>query len=200
MNPVSEIGIFTFVPGANIQEALAGVEAISSRQEDIRNIRWGGVCTDEETKMQLVADWDDLSYHERYVQSGADYAAVADILGPILAAPPVVFHTHLDQDALGIVLDAPVVEVITFYSVSEGFQDVARGVLSTRCASEGGAGFVDAPVLEEIAQQAGGVNASAHSAAVAWAGRRQDQNQNQDLDWVLPGAGGVERHNVRFDA
>lgn len=108
-----------------------------------------------------MLDWDDQRYHEQYTKS-TDYVAVGDILTPILAAPPVVFHAHLDQEILATVLEAPIVELITFYSVSDGFQDILRGALSSRYSL-----FVDAPIIEELVQQPGGENGSAHFAAIA---------------------------------
>ncbi|KAL4876002.1 hypothetical protein BJY04DRAFT_223488 [Aspergillus karnatakaensis] len=183
MNPVTEICFFTFIPTADLKKVAAGVDAIPSRPPGIRT---GKVTHD----VLFLLDWDDIRCHEQFTRSGADYEAVGDILTPALAAPPVVFHASLDQEILAAVMDAPVVELVTFYHVSDVFQDILRRELSSKFDL-----FVDAPVVEALAQQPGGAEGPAHFPAIAVTG---ESGVERSQEYTFPGCEGVERRYVRY--
>ncbi|PLB46735.1 hypothetical protein P170DRAFT_477606 [Aspergillus steynii IBT 23096] len=157
---VTEVALLTFLPDADIESSLSTVEAISSRQEGIGERRWGRVG-DDETTVQFLANWADISYHEQYIK----------ILTPILAAPPVVFHVHLDQNVLHRVLDAPIVEVVTFYGTSEETQSIPGRVLGSSSAQGSHSTVVHGPVVEQLAKPGDNATTRAYFAMAGWDSR-----------------------------
>jgi hypothetical protein len=152
-----------------------------------------------------------MAFHKQYEQTPIDYPTVVGILTPILAASLRVFHSHLDQDRLCAVMDAPIVEVLTLFSDAADFSDAARPVLEAVCGSAGAAcaGFVDGPVIEAIAQnpEIEGARGPAHFVAVGWesVGARTGALAGRGGSWAaaIPnsgrGRGGVQVPGVTGD-
>lgn len=151
-----------------------------------------------------MTDWLDISYHDAFQNSGADFEALFTIITPILAGAPQIFHLRIDPDAINKVLDAPIVELVTYYHVGEGFDEAVAQTLAIGTKSEGCLGFVRAPVVEEIGIAQGGVEGKAHYAAISWASleARTEAMEREEVKasgLLLEGKiGGSEVHHVKF--
>jgi hypothetical protein len=149
----------------------------------------------------------DIAYHKKFEQSGGDYEAVGSALGPVLAAPPTMYHVHLDPNTQELVLKAPFVEVTSFFSVPKDFKEGAREFLELVGSSKGCMGVVHGDIVEEIPRAGGDVNGSAYFAALAWISIdahmhavKEDHVRNK-INLVL-GEGRakeIEMHHVRFN-
>jgi hypothetical protein len=54
-------------------------------------------------------DWDTIEAHRQFEASGADFAAVGDVLGPVLAKPPAMHHVNFKTAVADIVSSAATV-------------------------------------------------------------------------------------------
>ncbi|KAL3483115.1 EthD domain-containing protein [Aspergillus germanicus] len=161
--PVTEVGFFTFLADANIAKALADIETIALRQPGIHNLSWGRF----ENKLGRY----ELPQTIRTDGHRLPRRRIA-ILTPTLAGQPLVFYAELNRTRLRAVMDALIVEMITFFSVAADFSDIARSILEAVYHSAGAAcaGFMDGPVIEAIRQDGGGNQKPGlmHFAAVNW--------------------------------
>ncbi|KAL4943098.1 hypothetical protein BDV06DRAFT_221529 [Aspergillus oleicola] len=148
----------------------------------------------------FIGNWDDIICHWNFEKSESDYSAVGAILAGILAGPVQKFHVYLDQDTLCRVLDAPAVEVFIITCVSEDFQSNAQHLVSTGCTAQQNQGFVQGPIIEEIAHQAGETVGPACFAAIAWdlLDLCTRASVLEAKKYFLMNAGVVRIHHVRF--
>ncbi|KAL5340221.1 hypothetical protein BJX70DRAFT_361838 [Aspergillus crustosus] len=202
--PVTEIVVLSFHPDINPKETITSLENILAEQEGFRSLRWGH-WDEDETKVQLTINWDDISYHRRFEQSGADFEAGDLILRPVITSPPAIFHVYLDQAALNKILDTPVVELATFYSVPADFATRAETFFDL-LALNGCSGIVHADVVEEIALDDEKEESKAYFAALAWSSIEEhievvQQEIVQQHTGLIIGEGRgqkIEMHHVRF--
>lgn len=178
---------------------LASKPCLSTPQQNLIPA-WFIFQTKEKKILNSITDWADISYHEKYQQSGADYATVGAILTPTLAAMPIVFHVHLDQDALKSVLDAFIVEVVTFYDISEETGNRIQRALDSPHAEGIPGRVVHGAVVEELTRPGGNVSGKAY---FAMAGLESRESQGL-LSMLDPEIGrneleSAELRYVRFD-
>ncbi|KAJ5988392.1 hypothetical protein N7481_003602 [Penicillium waksmanii] len=133
-------------------------------------MHWRQVDGDK-SKIQFLANRANINYHGNSQQPGAGHAAAGTILTPDLAGMPIVFPVHLVQDALKIVLDVFIVEVVMFYDISEEIENrLLRALDSPR--AEGSQGWVvHGAMVEEPTRLRYNVSGRAYFAMAGWESR-----------------------------
>ncbi|CEN60249.1 hypothetical protein ASPCAL02690 [Aspergillus calidoustus] len=200
--PVTEVVVLTLKPDVDVDGPAESLFNIIARQEGFRRLKWGR-WEEDPTKVQLMINWDDISYHVAFTQSGADYQELFAGLTPLIAAPPEIFHLELDPETINNVLDDPIVELATFFNVGEGFEEAVANTLAVGTRSEGCLGFARGPVVEELAY-GDGAKGKAHYAAISWTSleartattQREDVRESGQL--LMSKIGGYEVHHVKF--
>jgi quinol monooxygenase YgiN len=217
--PVTEVVVLTVKPEVDVDGPAEGLFSIIARQEGFRRLKWGR-WEEDPNKVQLMIstppyrncirtslltlpDWDDISSHIAFTQSGADYQELFAGLTPLIAAPPEIFHLQIDPDAINKILDDPIVELATFFLVGEGFEEAVTNTLAVNTKSEGCLGFARGPVVEELAYE-DGPKGKAHYAAISWTSleartattQREDVKESGQL--LIGKIGGYEVHHVKF--
>ncbi|KAL5338123.1 hypothetical protein BJX70DRAFT_399031 [Aspergillus crustosus] len=199
---VTEIGLLTIKPSTNLDEHIDEVIALISRQEGFRQLKWGR-WEEDENKIQIFINWDDISFHEKFTQS-TDYSALFAVLTPILAAEPVLLHAHFDEESINRILSDPVVELATFFSIGDGFGEAVDKTLSVGAQAPGYLFHTRADVVEELAPPTGGEKGKAHFAAISWNSleERWKATEREDVreagGALVAKLGGYEVHHVRF--
>ncbi|KAL2826193.1 hypothetical protein BJY01DRAFT_229863 [Aspergillus pseudoustus] len=200
--PVTEVVILTVKPDADVEGPAEGLFNIIARQEGFQRLKWGR-WEEDPNKVQLMINWDDISYHIAFTQSGADYQELFAGLTPLIAAPPEIFHLQIDTDAVNKILDDPVVELATFYLVGDGFEEAITNALAAGAKSEACLGSVRGAVVEELALGENG-KGKAQYAAISWTSleARAEAAQSEDVKEsgkaVVGTIGGFEVHHVKF--
>ncbi|KAL3462543.1 hypothetical protein BJX64DRAFT_258900 [Aspergillus heterothallicus] len=200
--PVTEVVVLTVKPDVDVDGPAEGLFKIIARQEGFRRLKWGR-WEEDPNKVQLMINWDDISCHIAFTQSGADYQELFAGLTPLIAAPPEIFHLQIDTDAVDKILDAPIVELATFYLVGEDFEEAVTNTLAVGTKSEGCLGFVRGSVVEELTYGDSG-KGKAHYAAISWTSleARTATTQRDDVKEsglaLIGKIGGYEVHHVKF--
>lgn len=200
--PVTEVVVLTVKPDTDVDGPAEGLFSIIARQEGFRRLKWGR-WEEDPNKVQLMINWDDISSHIAFTQSGADYQELFAGLSPLIAAPPEIFHLHIDPDTINKILDDPIVELATFFLVGEGFEEAVTNTLAVGTKSGECLGFARGPVVEELAYE-DGPKGKAHYAAISWtsleartaATQREDVKESGQL--LIGKIGGYEVHHVKF--
>ncbi|KAL3491290.1 hypothetical protein BJX62DRAFT_205544 [Aspergillus germanicus] len=200
--PVTEVVVLTVKPDADVDGPAEGLFSIIARQEGFRRLKWGR-WEEDQNKVQLMINWDDISSHIAFTQSGADYQELFAGLTPLIAAAPEIFHLQIDPDTINKILDDPIVELATFFLVGEGFEEAVTNTLAVGTKSEGCLGFARGPVVEELAYE-DGPKGKAHYAAISWTSleartattQREDVKESGQL--LIGKIGGYEVHHVKF--
>ncbi|KAJ0414566.1 hypothetical protein BJY00DRAFT_318650 [Aspergillus carlsbadensis] len=122
--PVTEVVTLPLHPTANAEEPIDGLKTVLSKQEGFRWMKWGRWVQDKD-KLQLIINWDDLSYHKKFEQSNTNFATYRAALKSVLAGPIMMYHAYLDPAAVERIFKAPVVEVATFFSVPADYSHEA---------------------------------------------------------------------------
>ncbi len=150
-----------------------------------------------------LTDWDDISSHYKFMQ-GPAYPNLLATLDGLLAVAPALIHAHFDEEAINKVLDDPVVELATFYGITEGFEEAVDRTLAVGSDSEGCLRYTRGDVVEEISPSETEPKGKAHYAAISWTSvqarldattRKEVQESGQA---VVSKVGGYEVHHVRF--
>ncbi|KAL4880364.1 hypothetical protein BJY04DRAFT_219359 [Aspergillus karnatakaensis] len=166
--PVTEVVTIPVQPDENLEQAIKRLKAILSRQQGFQYLKWGR-WVQEMNKVQLIIGWDDISYHERFKQSDSDSTAAEAALRPVLAGAPMSFHVYFDPIALEEILEAPIVEVATFFSVPEDYSYEAEIFLKLLGSFRGGLGFLHADVVENISADGSDPKGRGLFVLLAWA-------------------------------
>ncbi|KAK9238764.1 hypothetical protein V1525DRAFT_399970 [Lipomyces kononenkoae] len=165
--PVTAVVILNLKPDAAIEQPAHDVSEIFAKQEGFQRLSWGR-WEESPDKVQMLIDWDNLESHRKFENSGADYKAVLGALKPVLVAPPSMYHIHFDPHPISAVLEAPVVALTTFYSLSATFETDIAKLLSYLEKADGflavSHGFID----EELAKEDGDEKGKAYLAAIGW--------------------------------
>ncbi|KAL2803185.1 hypothetical protein BJX63DRAFT_412853 [Aspergillus granulosus] len=200
--PVTEVAVLTVKPDVDVEGPAEGLFKIIERQKGFRRLKWGR-WEEDPNKIQLMINWDDISDHVAFTQSGADYEELFAGLTPLIAAPPEIFHVRVDPDAINKILDYPVIELATFYHTGEGFEEALTNTLAALATSEECLGSVGGPVVEELADGEKG-KGKAHYAAISWTSLEahtaaMQQQDVKETGSVLKGAiSRYEMHHIKF--
>ncbi|KAK7740593.1 hypothetical protein SLS62_011093 [Diatrype stigma] len=93
MAPVTEIVRFTPREGqeAEFQTVLASTASTLQQQPGCQAVHSSATLEEDNPLHVLLVDWDTIESHQAFEASPA-YAPFAEKLGPVLAAPPVLYH------------------------------------------------------------------------------------------------------------
>ena len=148
----------------------------------------------------MLPEWDDLSSHHRFETSGADFAAMGALMGPLLASPPQMHHVVFNPP-LYYIFDSPsscVTEIVTFHSPSSTFEADIKEFLEALANADGLKGCCRGVVVEE--------NLYSYQIFIQWesikaheeAMLRDDVKSKVHL--VAGGAERMEMHHTKFQA
>ncbi|KAL4903454.1 hypothetical protein BDW74DRAFT_156422 [Aspergillus multicolor] len=199
---VTEIVTIPFKPEAKIDEVVPKTIPVISAQEGCRRLKWGR-WEEDPSKVQMMINWDDISFHQKFIES-PDYPNLLGLLEGILSGPPSIMHVHFDEEAINKITDDPVVELATFYAIEEGFEEAVTRTLAVGSESEGCLRYARGNVVEEIAVSEGEVKGKGHYAAISWTSlqarleaTKRDEVKESGLA-VVSKIGGYEVHHVKF--
>ncbi|KFX91312.1 hypothetical protein V490_05980 [Pseudogymnoascus sp. VKM F-3557] len=91
--PITEVVQLQLQLGAVIEERMSSFLRIMQRQPGFQQLTWGR-WEESPDNVQLHLNWDSIEAHRQFELSGADFAAVGDVLGPVLAKPPAMHHVN----------------------------------------------------------------------------------------------------------
>ncbi|KAL4927779.1 uncharacterized protein BDV17DRAFT_292267 [Aspergillus undulatus] len=201
---VTEIVTLSFTPETNVSEPVAKAIPIISRQPGFRGLKWGS-WEEDQTKVQMMIHWDDISSHITFTQSN-EYPDLLYQLEGILTATPSIIHVHFEggDEKISKLLSDPIVELATFFNPTDGFEGAMSHTLVVGSQSEGCLGYVRGEVVEEIAPVEGKAKGKAAYAAISWtslqarleATKREEVVQSGGR--VVGSVGGYEVHHVQF--
>ncbi|KAK9489618.1 hypothetical protein V1508DRAFT_393238 [Lipomyces doorenjongii] len=166
-SPVTAIVILNLRPGAAIEQSLRDIFEVFSRQEGFQRITWGR-WEESAEKVQLFIDWDNIESHRKFEACGADFQAVGGILKPVLVAPPSMYHVHFSPHPPSEVLSAPIVELVTYYSISATFETDIAKFLSVLEKAVGCVAIAHCGIDEDLAKEDGEPKGKAYLAAIGW--------------------------------
>ncbi|KAK9367585.1 hypothetical protein V1509DRAFT_144789 [Lipomyces kononenkoae] len=196
---VTAVVILNLKPGAAIEQPAHDITEIFAKQEGFQRLSWGR-WVESPDKVQMFIDWDNLGSHRKFESSGDDYKAVLGALKPVLVAPPSMFHIHFSTHPPLAVLRSPVVELVTYYSVSATFETDITKFLSYLEKAEGylaaSHGFID----EELALVDGEEKGKAYLTAIGWSSidaQVKAMTTEEIADNALLATGGLKRVEVR---
>ncbi|KAL2825946.1 hypothetical protein BDW59DRAFT_145648 [Aspergillus cavernicola] len=203
--PVTEIVILSFLPNSQLEDPIHSAHTILQRQDGFLRFKWGRWEEDQD-KVQLFINWKDITHHQAFIASGAEYTALLATVSAILTQPPEIIHVHfaLGHETINKILDDPVVELATFYAVGEGFEEAVDRTLAVGAKSEGCLGYVRGGVVEELEFGDKKEKGKGHFAAISWtsvqarleATKREDVREAGGV--IIGRIGGYEVHHVRF--
>jgi quinol monooxygenase YgiN len=155
------------------------------------------------TYSKSYADWDDISFHQKFIDS-PHYPDLLGLLEGLVTGPPSIIHVHFDENSINRIVDGPVAELTTFYAIGEGFEETVEELLSVEKESEGCLGYVRGDVVEEIAVSEGEAKGKGHYVATSWTSlqARLDAAKRDKVkdgfSVVASKVGGYEVHDVKF--
>lgn len=135
---------------------------------------------------------------------GPAYPGLLATVDGLLATGPAIIHAHFDEEAINKIIDDPVVELATFYGITEGFEEAVDKTLAVGSESEGFLRYTRGDVVEEISPGETEPKGKGHYAAISWTSvqarwnattRKEVQESGQA---VVGKVGGYEVHHVRF--
>jgi hypothetical protein len=147
-------------------------------------------------------DWDNLEAHQDFEKSGADYASVGTLLGPILAAPPSPHHVSFSSPISSSLLKDNVTELATFYGLSSNFTFNLGLFLNVLRQATGFEGVSGGTVVEDLEFK--GTKGKAYMIAISWKSVEDHVKAmtREDVMECLPligeAAEHVEMHHVKF--
>ncbi|KAL4972094.1 hypothetical protein BDW66DRAFT_12413 [Aspergillus desertorum] len=199
---VTELVTIPFTPETDIDSVIHKLIPVISKQEGFRQLKWGR-WEEDQTKVLMMINWDDISFHQRFIDS-PDYPNLLGLLEGLLTGPPSIIHVYFDEEALNMIIDGPIVELATFYAIGEGFEEAVERSLAVERESEGCLGYVRGNVVEEIAVSEGKAKGKGHYAAISWISlqarldaTKRDKVKESGL--VVGGkVRGYEVHHVKF--
>ncbi|KAL3478422.1 hypothetical protein BJX99DRAFT_256541 [Aspergillus californicus] len=203
---VTELVTMTFNPGTDQADTVSRLYAIISRQEGFVWMKWG-IWEENPSKVQLVITWTDMSTHEKFAASGAEYAALFEVIAGILTANPFLIHVYFESgsDSLATLLEeSPIVELATFFGIKDGFDEAVEQTLSLGKTIDGCLGYTRGPVVEEIAPAGSEEKGKAHFAVTGWTslGAHLEARGREDVvesgGKVVGLLGGYEVCHVKF--
>ncbi|KFY00956.1 hypothetical protein O988_03012 [Pseudogymnoascus sp. VKM F-3808] len=106
--PITEVVQLQLQPGAVIEERMSELLRILQRQPGFQLLAWGR-WEESPDNVQLHLNWDNIEAHRQFEASGVDFAAVGDVLGPVLAGPPAMHHVNFKTAVADIVSSAATV-------------------------------------------------------------------------------------------
>ncbi|RFU27481.1 hypothetical protein B7463_g8869, partial [Scytalidium lignicola] len=186
--PITEVVFLNLRSGANTDQSIYRLSEILHRQPGFQNLRWGR-WKESTDKIQLLIDWDDLVSHKAFEKCGADFAALGELLGPILAAPPTMHHVPWSSTVIDTNIKDSVIKLVTFYVLSK---------------SIGFKAFTGGRIPEELQFEESETTVQAYFLAIAWKSVEHHINamKTKDVMESLPLIGGVtqhiEMHHVTF--
>lgn len=155
------------------------------------------------TYNKSYADWDDISFHQKFIDS-PDYPNLLGLLEGLLTGPPSIIHVYFDEDSINRIVDGPIAELATFYAIGEGFEETVEESLGVEKESEGCLGYVRGDVVEEIAVSEGEAKGKGHYVVISWTSlqARLDAAKRDKVkdgfSVVASKVGGYEVHHVKF--
>ncbi|KAL6237593.1 hypothetical protein BDW75DRAFT_75965 [Aspergillus navahoensis] len=199
---VTEVVNIPFTLETDIDSLIPKTIPVISEQEGFRRLRWGR-WEENQTKVQMMINWDDISFHQRFID-GPDYPDLMGLLEGLLTGPPSIIHVHFDEETINRIVDCPIVELATFYAIDEGFEETVERSLAVEKESEGCLGYVRGNIVEEVALSEGGLKGKGHCAAISWTSLRArldatKRDKVKESGLVLASkCGGYEVHHVKF--
>ncbi|KAL4801619.1 hypothetical protein BDV18DRAFT_164870 [Aspergillus unguis] len=173
-----------------------------SEQEGFLRVKWGR-WDEEPSKVQMMINWMDISYHQAFM-AGPAYPGLLSVIEGLLSSAPTIIHVHFDEKTINKVLEGPLLEVITYFAVTEGFEEAVQKAMNAGLQVEGCLGYARGNVVEEIAINETEAKGKAHYAAVSWASEQaragafaSDEVKESGLG-VVKSIGGYEMHHVKF--
>ncbi|KFZ14308.1 hypothetical protein V501_03295 [Pseudogymnoascus sp. VKM F-4519 (FW-2642)] len=103
--PITEVVQLQLQPGAVIEELMSDFLRILQRQPGFQHLAWGR-WEESPDNVQLLLNWDTIEAHRQFELSGADFAAVGEVLGPVLAKPPAMHHVNFKPAIADIISSA----------------------------------------------------------------------------------------------
>ncbi|KAL4991667.1 hypothetical protein BDW68DRAFT_173912 [Aspergillus falconensis] len=199
---VTEIVNIPFIPETDIDSLILKTIPVISKQEGFRRLKWGR-WEEDQCKVQMMINWDDISFHQRFINS-PDYPDLLGLLEGLLTGPPSIIHVHFDEEAINRIVDCPIVELATFYAIGEGFEETVERSLAVGKESEGCLGYIRGNVVEEIALSEKEAKGKGHYVAISWSSlqarlnaTKRDKVKESGLV-VASKVGGYEVHHVKF--
>ncbi|KAL4742067.1 hypothetical protein BDV11DRAFT_167538 [Aspergillus similis] len=199
---VTEIVNIPFTPETDVDSFIPQTISVISKQEGFRRLKWGR-WEENQTKVQMMINWDDISFHQKFIDS-PDYPNLLGLLEGLLMGPPSIIHVHFDEDSINRIVDGPIVELATFYDIGEGFEETVERSLGVGKQSEGCLGYVRGDVVEEIAVSEGEAKGKGHYVAISWNllqarldAARPDKFK-ESFSVAASKVGGYEVHHVKF--
>ncbi|KAL4753152.1 hypothetical protein BDW72DRAFT_169419 [Aspergillus terricola var. indicus] len=199
---VTEIVNIPFTPGTDVDSLISKTISVISKQEGFRRLKWGR-WEDDQTKVQMMINWDDISLHQKFIDS-PDYPNLLGLLEGLLTGPPSIIHVHFDEESINRIADGPIAELATFYAIGEGFEETVGRSLSVGKESEGCLGYARGNVVEEIAVSEGEAKGKGHYVAISWtslqarldAAKRDEVKESFSV--LASKVGGYKVHHVKF--
>ncbi|CBF74146.1 predicted protein [Aspergillus nidulans FGSC A4] len=199
---VTEIVNIPFTQETDVDSVIPKTVAVISKQEGFRRLKWGR-WEEDQTKVQMMINWDDISFHQKFIDS-PHYPDLLGLLEGLVTGPPSIIHVHFDENSINRIVDGPVAELTTFYAIGEGFEETVEELLSVEKESEGCLGYVRGDVVEEIAVSEGEAKGKGHYVATSWTSlqARLDAAKRDKVkdgfSVVASKVGGYEVHDVKF--
>ncbi|KAL4815314.1 hypothetical protein BDW67DRAFT_164232 [Aspergillus spinulosporus] len=191
---ITEIVNIPFTPETDVDSLIPKTISVISQQEGFRRLKWGR-WEEDQTKVQMMINWDDISFHQKFINS-PDYPNLLGLLEGLLTGPPSIIHVHFDEKSINGIVDGPITELVTFYAVGEGFEETLEESLGVEKGSEGCLGYVKGNVVEEIAISEGEVKGKGHCVAISWTSLQDKVKDSFSV--IASKVGGYEVHHVKF--
>ncbi|KAH8816990.1 hypothetical protein F5884DRAFT_241560 [Xylogone sp. PMI_703] len=201
--PVTEVVVLPLQSEDNVDQAIRALSDILPRQPGFRKFRWGQ-WKESSDKLQLLVDWDNLESHKAFENSGADFSELGTRLWAVLAAPPLIHHVTWPSSIIDANIKDSVIELATFYDISEAFESDLGEFLQVLSKSNGFKAFVEGHILEELQYETVETPVKAYQLAIAWESVDHHINamKTKEVTESLPKVGGaskhVEMHHVAF--
>ncbi|KAL4759461.1 uncharacterized protein BDW70DRAFT_169290 [Aspergillus foveolatus] len=199
---VTEIVNIPFTQETDVDSLIPKTVAVISKQEGFRRLKWGR-WEEDQNKVQMMINWDDISFHQKFIDS-PDYPNLLGLLEGLLTGPPSIIHVHFDEDSINRIVDGPIVELATFYAIGEGFEETVEESLGVKKESEGCLGYVRGDVVEAIAVSEGEAKGKGHLVAISWTSLQArldaaERDKVKESFSVIAGkVRGYEVHHVKF--
>lgn len=148
-------------------------------------------------------DWTDISFHQKFM-AGPEYPGLLALIEGRTAGPPSIIHVHFDEKTIKNILEKPIVELVTYFAIKEGFGEAVQKAFAVGTESQGCLGFARGDVVEEIAVNETEAKGKAHYAAIAWdsvQARVEASGKEEVMECgleVVSRIGGYEMHHVKF--
>ncbi|KAL4771757.1 hypothetical protein BDW60DRAFT_207822 [Aspergillus nidulans var. acristatus] len=199
---VTEIVNIPFTQETDVDSLIPKTISVISKQEGFRRLKWGR-WEEDQTKVQMMINWDDISFHQKFIDS-PDYSNLLGLLEGLLTGPPSIIHVHFDEDSINRIVDGPIAELATFYAIGEGFEETVEESLGVEKESDGCLGYVRGDVVEKIAVSEGKAKGKGHYVAISWTSSQArldaaKRDKVKESFWVIASkVGGYEIHHVKF--